>query len=225
MTKVILALVGCTLLTMLAPSAMADVITFTYAITTGSVATIADESGSPALTGGPAGDVVVKDTATASAFALPDATAMIDSDNNTSYSAGPTMLVASYAGSGAIQVEVLSSSLCGGICLSGTNSFGTYTAGMGGAGAFGGVFDVTFVSPNILALFGDTGMAINPNGGAAFTTGLNTWTSGGTTSSAQFGSGSITFQTSTVPEPGMLRLVLLSTGVFGLAKVIRRKKI
>jgi PEP-CTERM motif len=226
MTKKLFLALGCiALLTIFAAAAMADSITFTYSVTSGTVGTIADQTGSPSLTGGPVGGAVfVKDTNTALTLALPaGSTGMIQSDNNTFYSAGATMLVASYAGSGATQVEILSSYCPGGICLSGTNNFGTYTAAKGGGGGFGGVFSVSFVSPAILAFFGDSTDLVNPNGGTAFTTHHNTWTTGGTTSSAQFGSGTITMQTTPVPEPGTL--ALLGTSILGLALVIRRKMI
>ena len=125
------------------------------------------------------------------------------------------------AGSGAIQVEILSSYCPGGICLSGTNNFGTYTAAKGDGGGWGGVFDVTYLSPAILAFFGDSTDLVDPNGGTAFTTHNNTWRAGGTASSAQFGSGTITLQTTPVPEPGTLALI--GTGFLGLGHLLRRK--
>jgi len=63
--------------------------------------------------------------------------------------------------------------------------------------------------------------SINANVGTAYTTTHNTWTTSGTTSSAQFGSGSITIQTRPVPEPATL--ALLGTGVLELAGLIHRK--
>jgi hypothetical protein len=222
-TKVILTLGCIALLATFTTAAMADAITFSYSVTTGTVGTIANEFGSPALTGGPVGgQVTVKDTSPIPTLFLPaGSTGMIQSDTNLFYLAGPLNLSATYMGSGAIQIEVLSSYCPGGICLQGTDNFGTYTAKLGDGGGFGGVFSVTFVSPAILAYFGDTGQSVNANGGDAFTTTGNTWIPGGITSHAQFGSGTITIQTTPVPEPGTL--ALMGTGILGLAAAIRRK--
>lgn len=58
-------------------------------------------------------------------FLLSGSTGMIQSDNSTSYSAGTTTLVATYAGTNVLEVQVLSGYCPGGICLSGPHNFGT----------------------------------------------------------------------------------------------------
>ena len=225
MTKKIALALGClALLTSFASTAMADAITISYSVTSGTVVTTtANQVGTPSLTGGPAGgQITVKDTNTPLTLFLPSgSTGTIDSDNNTSYSAAGGMLIASYAGSSSIQVEILSSYCPGGICLSGTNNFGTYTAVNGDGGGWGGVFKVSYVSPAILAFFGDSTDLINANGGDAFSSNHNSFVNGGTHDSAQFGSGTITIQTTPVPEP--TTLALTGSGVLGLAGLMRRK--
>ena len=220
--KLIFALGCVALLTLYSTIAMADAITFSISVTTGTVATLADKTGSPALKAGPVGGaVIVKDTDTLSNLLLPSgSTGTIDSDSNTSYFAAGGALVAAYAGNGTTEVQVLSS-YCGGACLTGNWNFGTYTAAQGDGGGWGGVFSVTYVSPAILAFFGDTGQLIDPMGGTAFTTHHNHFSNGGVVDSAQFGSGTITITTTPVPEPGTL--ALCGTGLIGLAGLMRRK--
>lgn len=74
------------------------------------------------MPGGPAGGaVVVKDTDTLANLFLPAVRRdLIDSSNDTCFPAGPTVLVANYAGSSVIEVEIISSYCPGGICLSET---------------------------------------------------------------------------------------------------------
>jgi hypothetical protein len=74
-----------------------------------------------------------------------------------------------------------------------------------GTGSFLGTFDVSFVSPTVLALFGQT--HFSPIGGIAFTSGQAKFDSTTNTLTAVIGGGSVTIQTSVVPEPASLGLV------------------
>src|SRR5499427_10273322 len=102
--KMVFALACLALLATFSSVAMADALTFSYSVSSATVPTIADKTGSPSLTGGPVGGLVtVKDTNTSLTLFLPSgSTGMIDSDNNTSYVASGGVLMASYAGSGAL---------------------------------------------------------------------------------------------------------------------------
>jgi len=113
----------------------------------------------------------------------------------------------------------VTSAFCGGICLSGTaNGAGAYLALAGGQGSFQGLFQVNFVDPSITTLFGQ-GNHWYVTGSDSFSTSNNSFDLESTSATAQLGQGGITF--STVPEPGTL--VLLGSGMMGLAGVARRR--
>jgi hypothetical protein len=88
-----------------------------------------------------------------------------------------------------------------------------------GTGAFLGTFDVSFVSPMVLALFGQH--SFSPIGAVAFTSGQATFNTHTNTLTSVIGGGSVTVQTSPIPEPASLGLV--GIGVLGAAGLIRRK--
>jgi hypothetical protein len=86
-----------------------------------------------------------------------------------------------------------------------------------GTGSGDGSFNVTYVDPAILALFG-LGPAFQPTGAFSFNTSHNAMAGG--TDTATVAGGIVTIYTPT-PEPGTL--VLLGTSILGLAGVIRRR--
>jgi hypothetical protein len=196
--------------------AMADSITFTFAIGSLPVAVTASSNPNGMVSMAPVDDVVVKNSMGTS-FALPDAIVTITSHSNAWYNDAAGTVAALYGGSAVPEVIVTSAAVCGGTCLLGDLNQGMYFAVNGDGGVWGGVYDLTYVSPDILALFGENGWYLNPNGSDGFTTNNNVV--GLHLTTAQLGSGSITFQTYT-PEPGTL--ILVGTGILGLAKALRR---
>jgi hypothetical protein len=87
-----------------------------------------------------------------------------------------------------------------------------------GTGSFLATFNVTYVSPAALALFG-LGPGFLPDGSVALTLGNAKFN--GTTFTADIGGGSVTIQTAAVPEPASL--ALFGSGIIGLAGLLRRK--
>lgn len=218
MTRKAIYIFGCFALFLLFTNvAMADSITFTFGIGSLPVPVSASGGSGGMVSMAPVGDVVVKNSL-GTAFALPDGIVTITSHNDTFYTDALGVVDALYAGSGVLEVSVTSAAVCGGACLSGDLNQGMYFALNGDGGVWGGVYAVTYVSPAILALFGEQGWYHFPHGPDAFTTTYNVV--GPNLTTAELDSGSISFQTYT-PEPGTL--LLLGTGVLGLAKALWRK--
>jgi hypothetical protein len=97
---------------------------------------------------------------------------------------------------------------------------GKYVASMGGTGSFQALFKVAYVSPFITSLYGLPNTWLQ-TGSDSFTTSNNVFVNGGSTDLARLGAGGVTFQTSSVPEPGTL--ALMGTGILGVAAMVRRK--
>ena len=213
--KVALVFGSILLLFLFTSTAMADSITFTFAIGTTPVPVVASAGLGGTLSMAAVTDVKVKNSK-GTVLPLPDAIVTITSDTDVFYNVVSGEVDALYNGSAVLEVSV-TSAFCGGPCLSGDFNGGMYFGVNGDGGGWGGVYTLTYVSPKILAWFGDLGAPLNPHGSDAFTTTDNVV--GPNLTTAQLGSGSITFQT--VPEPGTL--ILVGTGFLGLAKMLRRK--
>ncbi|MGA9564803.1 MAG: PEP-CTERM sorting domain-containing protein [Candidatus Korobacteraceae bacterium] len=218
MKKMMLSLGCLALLASLSTFASADAITFSF-VNARPAVTI-NASG---LSAGPASVLLVSDSNLNEYFSFLG-TAKISTGAASSYTASGGNLSAQFLPGPGIEVEVDSASCTGGahpgICLQGIlNSNGQYTALAHGTGSFQALYTVTYVSPYVPALFGDaTGW--QATGSDSLTTSANIFRNGSRTDSATLGGGSITYQTP-VPEPGTL--LMLGSGMIGLAGVIRRK--
>jgi hypothetical protein len=133
----------------------------------------------------------------------------------------PTLILGTFTAAGAnsvLVVDSLNNVLVAGSMQDNASLLSTLPVG---TGSFLGTFDVSFVSPAALALFG-LGPAFQPVGSVAFTFANANFD--GTTFTAALGGGSVTIQTpapTTTPEPAGLGIV--GMGLMLVAEVSRRK--
>jgi hypothetical protein len=215
----------------IAPAAMADTISISFTPSGGNNKTtpVTVNAGGISLTTGVSLEVFdTTDTGTGIVknLSITGANVAISTGVSSSYGYfGPPIdkLIANYNGGVGKEVTVDSSSCQGGICLTGILNNGGYSAIKGSGGSFQGLFTVTYVNPWIDEVFGDSGYLAN-SGSDSFNTGENIFTVSKTgvpsADAAPLTSGTISFDTP-VPEPSSL--LLLGTGLLGLAFVAFRK--
>ena len=211
-----LALLGFLLL-VFATCAVADELTFSFILG----APISLTASAAGLSSGPAMNVVVSDTTTGTHFSLAG-TFTASTGPATIFHNFGTFIDATYSAGGVNSVLIVDPSnnpLVKGN-MEANGAFNTTIPR--GTGAFLGMFDVTFVSPAVLAMFG-LGPGFLPVGSVAATFVNDNFD--GTTVTGRIGGGTVTIQTPRAVVPESASLGLLGMGLLTTAGVLRRRRL
>lgn len=162
---------------------------------------------------GPAMNINVSDQQTGQVFPL-DGTYTSSTGVSTSFSVlnVPPVVLANYnfgSPNSVLITDTMGNVLVAGMMEDRSSVAATYT---GGTGAFLGEFQVKFVSPAVLALFGKN-LTFQPSGSVSATFG-QTERTGADSFVAELGGADVTVQTeSTAPTPEIATVLLMVTGV------------
>ena len=206
------------LLASLTATAFGDDITFSFMLGQPQFSLSASTAG---LSAGPAMNFAVSDLQTNSEFPLAGQF-MAFTGPATTFNAFPHLIVASYSGGGADSVSIVDPLTHQPIVEGAlTNNAVFLTRFQNGTGFLIGTFDVTFVSPAVLAMFHLKGQTVLPNGVLSATFAGDNFD--GTTVVGELGGGAITIETAgTAAEPGSLALfsmgLLVITSVWQLRR-------
>jgi hypothetical protein len=204
----------------LATCAVADQINFNFTLGAPS-SVVATSAGG--LTAGPSMLTSISDTTTNTNIPTPGTFVNAITGPASSFvpiGSPPTLILATFTGAGANSVLVVDAAnnvLVAGSMQDNASLLSTLSVG---TGSFLGTFDVSFVSPAALALFG-LGPGFQPVGSVAFTFASANFN--GTTLTGAIGGGSVTIQTpppTTTPEPAGLGI--LGIGLVVIAEVSKR---
>ena len=207
-----LALLGVLVLSF-AATAAADIITFNFVVgPPGSLTASAT-----GLSSGPASNVLVTDVTTGMSVTQLG-TFTSSAGPASSFTPFPPFVIATYTAGGANSVQIVDPMMNPLVTGSMMSGGALLTAFPNGQGAFLGDFNVTFVSPAVLAMFG-LPPGWEPVGAVAITFAHDNFD--GTTVTGNIGGGTVTI-VSVVPEPASLGV--LGMGLLAVAEGLRRRR-